>query len=256
MNLVEQPIPPAFASKVMSGAEAKARVELAGFYRLVEHLGWGDGIYNHISVRVPGEPDHFLIKAHALTYEEVTASNLVKVDARDDLDERAGVNKVGFTTHAPILRARQDVHCAIHLHTIPIMAVAAHPTGLRMVHQNSIFFFEKVAYQDYEGLAEGVEDQQRLVDDLGANRVLMMRNHGAVITGAGVEQTFAMTLRFVQACQIQLAVEATGQDVVEIPPDVCRQVAKQLDQHDRGRGGADWPAWLRRLDRIDPSYRS
>jgi ribulose-5-phosphate 4-epimerase/fuculose-1-phosphate aldolase len=256
MSLAEQSLTPSGPGQPASADEAAARVELAGFYRLVEHLGWGDGIYNHIALRAPGEPHRFLIKAHAITYEEVTASNLVKVDAREDLDERAGVNKVGFTTHAPILRARQDVNCTIHLHTIPIMAIAAHPMGLRMVHQNSVFFFEKVAYQDYEGLAERVEDQQRLVDDLGANRVLIMRNHGAVITGVSVEQTFAMTLRFVQACQIQLAIEAAGQGVVEIAPDVCRLVARQLDQHDRGRGGADWPAWLRRLDRIDPSYKN
>ena len=246
---------PSESTIVMSAAEADARAELAAFYRLVEHLGWGDGIYNHIALRVPGEPEKFLIKPHALTYDEVTASGLVKVDARDDLDERAGVNKVGFTTHAPILRARQDVNCTIHLHTIPIMAISAHPAGLRMVHQNAVSFFENVAYQDYEGAAEGVQAQQRLIDDLGSNRVLVLRNHGAVITGSSVEQTFAMTLRFVQACEVQLAVEAAGQGVVEIPPEVCRQVALQLERHDQGRGGADWPAWLRRLERLDPSYK-
>lgn len=143
------------------------------------------------------------------------------------------------------MRARADVNCTIHLHTIPIMAIAAHPLGLRMVHQSSIFFYDDVAYQDYDGLAEGLQDQQRMSDDLGDKNVLMMRNHGAVIVGNSVEQTFALTLRFVRACEVQLAIEASGVGVTEIAPAICRSVSSQLKSHDR-RGGADWPAWLQR----------
>ena len=239
-----------------AATEQDVRQDLAAFYRLVEHLGWGEGIYNHIAARVPGSPNEFLIKPHALTYEEVTASNLVKVDCRKDLDERAGVNKVGFTTHAPVMRVRQDVGCTIHLHTVPIMAIAAHPKGLRMVHQHSVRFFDSIAYQDYGGFFESVAEQQKLIDDLGDKRVLMMRNHGALITGSGIEDTFVSTLRFIYACEVQLAIEAAGQGVVEIPPDICRQTQLQFQRHDTGRGGADWPAWLRRIERIDPSYKT
>jgi ribulose-5-phosphate 4-epimerase/fuculose-1-phosphate aldolase len=236
--------------------EREARVELAAFYRLVEHLGWGEGIYNHIASRVPGSPHEFLIKPHALTYDEVTASSLIKVDSRDDLDERSGVNKVGFTTHAPVMRARQDVNCTIHIHTVPIMAIAANPKGLRMLHQHSVRFYENVAYQDYQGFAESVEEQQRIIDDLGDKRVLVMRNHGVLLTGSGVEDSFTSLIRFIYACEVQLAAEATGQGVIEIPPDVCRQAVEQFKRHDSGRGGADWPAWFRRIERIDPSFKS
>ncbi len=246
----------AAANQSVSASEAETRVELAAFHRLVEHLGWGEGIYNHIAARVADDPGKFLIKPHALTYEEVTASNLLKVSCHDDLDETAGVNKVGFTTHAPIMRARGDVACSIHLHTAPIMAIAAHPKGLRMVNLQSAPFFENIAYQDFAGAAEGLDDQQRLIDDLGTKRVLVLRNHGAVITGRSIEDTFTATLRFIAACDVQLRLEACGQGMVEIPPEVCRQTVDQLQRHDTGRGGADWPAWLRRLDRMDPSYKA
>ena len=240
----------------IAATEASARIELAAFYRLVEHLGWGEGIYNHIALRVPGSPDEFLIKLHALTYEEVTASNLVKVNSHDDLDERAGVNRVGFCTHAPVMRARPDVDCTIHLHTVPIMAIAAHPKGLRMLHQHSVRFYDDIAYQDYEGFAESSEAQERLVRDLGSKRVLIMHNHGVLITGKSVEDTFTSTLRFMFACEIQLKLEACGQGGLDMSTEACRAAVEQFKRHDHGRGTADWPAWLRRLNRIDTSYQN
>jgi ribulose-5-phosphate 4-epimerase/fuculose-1-phosphate aldolase len=232
--------------------EAAARVELAALYRLVEHLNWGEGIFNHIALRVPGEPDKFLIKKHELTYEEVTASNLVKVDCNGDFDERYGVNDVGFNTHAPIMRARPDLDCSIHLHTTPIMAIAAHPKGLRMLNVQSVQFYNNVAYQDF---SRG-SDQQAIIDDLGDKRVIVFRHHGAVITGRSAEDAFTTAKRFVTACEVQLAIESAGQGDLEIPDPIAKKMADQMAHHDSGRGGADWPAWLRRLDRIDPSYKN
>jgi ribulose-5-phosphate 4-epimerase/fuculose-1-phosphate aldolase len=241
--------------KRQSAAERQARIELAVFYRLVEYLGWGEGIYNHISLRLPEEPNMFLIKAHALTYDEVTASNLVKVDCREDLDERAGVNKVGFTTHAPIIRARQDVNCAVHIHTVPIMAMCAHPQGLRMLGVHSATFYQDIAYQEYRGVFENVDEQQRIIDDLGDKRVLLMRNHGAVITGSSVEDTFTALYSFAMACEVQLRIEASGHEPVEIDPKICAETVLQMKSHAKGRGGANWPAWIRRMDRLDPGYK-
>jgi ribulose-5-phosphate 4-epimerase/fuculose-1-phosphate aldolase len=154
------------------------------------------------------------------------------------------------------MRARPDVGCSIHLHTVPIMAIAAHPKGLRMLNIQSVPFYENVAYPPFGALAEGTDDQQQLIDDLGAKQVLLMRNHGAVITGRNVESAFVATQRFVAACEVQCRLEACGQGVEELSPEMCRRGKEQMLRHDQGRGGADWPAWLRRLDRIDPSFRS
>lgn len=235
--------------------EREARVHLAAFHRLVEHLGWGEGIYNHIALRVPGEPDSFLIKQHELRYDEVTASNLVKVDCRDDLDEAAGVNAVGFNTHAPIIRERRDVACSIHIHTMPIMAMAAMRGGLKMLNVQSVVFYDGIAYMDFGGVVESHNAQQELLDALGDKKVLILRNHGAVITGKSVEDAFASTQRFIVACELQVQLQASGADVVEIPESQCREAIEIFRRHDSGRGGADWPAWMRWLDRIDAGYR-
>lgn len=244
------------AEAKFSGAEREARIQAAAFHRLVERQGWGEGIYNHIAVRVPDDTDRFLIKPHGLTYEEVTASSLVKVDCRDDLDETSGVNKVGFNTHAPIMRERRDVDCTIHLHTIPIMAVAAMRGGLRMLNIQSVFFYGNIAYQDFGGVTESVNAQQELLDALTDKKVLMLRNHGAVITGRSVEDAFTATLRLMAACELQMRLFSRPEDIVEIDTAACEIAADQLRRNDSGRGGADWPAWLRRLDRTDPDYRN
>jgi ribulose-5-phosphate 4-epimerase/fuculose-1-phosphate aldolase len=236
--------------------EQAVRVELAAFYRLVEYLGWGEGIYNHIAARLPDSPNQFLIKPHALLYDEVTASNLIKVDCRDDVDERLGVNKVGFTTHAPVMRGRPEVNCSIHIHTVPVMAMAAHPLGLRMICQQATGFYGDIAYDEFGGgFAENLNEQERILTALGDKRVLIMRNHGVLITGSSIENTFTWLKRFVLACEVQLTLEAAGHGAVEISPSAAARSAAQMKRHDAGRGGADWPAWLRRLDRLDKSYR-
>ena len=138
----------------MTPAEWEARVDLAAAYRLIAHYGWGDVIYNHSSMRVPGEDRKFLIKRHELLYEEVTPSNLVKVSMDDDLDESAGVNRPGFTLHGGVLSGRPDVNCAVHVHTQIGMALAGLKHGLRMVSQPAVRFYNRVGYHDYEGITE------------------------------------------------------------------------------------------------------
>jgi ribulose-5-phosphate 4-epimerase/fuculose-1-phosphate aldolase len=237
-------------------AEWQARVDLAAAYRLIAHYGWGDVIYNHSSMRVPGEERKFLIKQHELLYTEVTASNLVKVSMDDDLDESSGVNRPGFTLHGGVLAARPDVNCAVHVHTETGMALAGLKAGLRMVSQPAVRFFNRIGYHDYEGITEDFGERARINKALGKNRALILHNHGLLTVGKTVREAFVLMKSLLEAADIQLKMEATGGELVEIPAEICEKTAHQYEHHDSGRGSADWPAYLRILDGIDRSYRN
>lgn len=236
--------------------EWKARVDLACAYRLIAHYDWDDVIYNHATLRVPGEDRNFLIKRHELLYTEVTASNLVKVSMDDDLDERAGVNRPGFTLHSGILRARPDVNSVIHLHTDHGMAVAGLPGGLRMLSQASMRFHNRVGYHDYEGLTESFEERERIAKHLSGNRALILRHHGLTTWGASVCEAFVLMQNLIDAARVQLMMQATGEPLKEIPAELAEKTARQFEAHDKGRGAADWPAFLRMSDKLDPGFRS
>src|SRR5215468_1208174 len=244
------------AKSSVSPEEWQARVDLAAVYRLIANYGWGDVIYNHSSMRVPGEDRMFLIKRHELLYTEVTASNLVKVSMDEDLDEKAGVNRPGFTLHGGVLSGRPDVNCAVHVHTEIGMAISGLQSGLRMCSQNAIRFYNRVGYHDYEGITEDFDERARINSDLGKNRALIMRNHGLLTVGRSVREAFVLMKYLIEAAHIQLMMEATGGELIEIPPEVCAKTAEQYEHHDSGRGSADWPAYLRMLDQVDPSYRN
>ena len=246
----------ASSQSTMSDAEWEARVDLAAVYRLLALYGWDDVIYNHSSMRVPGEPRMFLMKRHELLYTEVTASNLVKVSMDEDLDERAGVNRPGFTLHGGVLLARADVNCAIHVHTSTGMAISALKHGLRIVSQPAIRFYNRIGYHGYEGLTEDFSERERINRDLGQNRAMIMHNHGLLTVGQTAREAFVLMHHLIEAADIQLKLEATGAELIEIPPDVCEKTAKQYEAHDAGRGAADWAAYLRKLDAIDRSYRN
>ena len=239
----------------MSAEEWQARIDLAAVYRLCHHWGWGDLIYNHCSMRVPGEPNMLLMKQHELMWEEVTASNLRKVDMTADLDERAGVNRPGFTLHGGILQGRPDVNCVVHVHTERGMALAGLKHGLRMVSQQALRFYKRVGYHPYEGITEDFDERQRILKHLGKNRALIMHNHGFTTVGKSAREAFVLMKYLMSAAEIQLRIEATGGEAIEIPPDICEKTAAQFETHDAGRGSADWPAYLRLMDRVDPSYR-
>lgn len=240
----------------ISPAEWQARVDLAATYRLIAHYGWGDVIYNHSSMRVPGEERKFLIKRHELLYTEVTASNLVKVGMDDDLDESSGVNRPGFTLHGGVLSARPDVNCAVHVHTETGVALAGLRHGLRMVSQAAIRFYKRVGYHDYEGITEDFGERARINKALGKNRALIMRNHGLLTVGKTAREAFVLMKSLIEAAHIQLAMEATGGKLWEIPKTICEKTAQQYEHHDSGRGSADWPAYLRMLDQIDSNWRN
>jgi ribulose-5-phosphate 4-epimerase/fuculose-1-phosphate aldolase len=246
---------PSIARGDIAAAEWQARVDLAAVYRLIAHYGWGDVIYNHSSLRVPGEERKFLIKRHELLYEEVTPSNLVKVSMDDDLDESAGVNRPGFTLHGGVLAARPDVNCAVHVHTVTGMAISGLKHGLRMVSQPAIRFYNRVGYHDYEGITEDFGERARINKALGKNRALIMHNHGLLAVGKTAREAFVLMKSLIEAADIQLRMEATACALIEIADEICEKTAEQYEHHDAGRGSADWPAYLRMLDVIDPRWR-
>jgi ribulose-5-phosphate 4-epimerase/fuculose-1-phosphate aldolase len=240
----------------ISPEEWQTRVDLAAVYRLCAHYGWDDVIYNHCSMRVPGEPGKFLMKQHELLWTEVTASNLRKVDMNDDLDEKSGVNRPGFTLHGGVLKGRPDVNCAVHVHTETGMALAGLKRGLRMVSQQAMRFYQRVGYHPYEGITEDFGERERILKALGQNRALILHNHGLLTVGKTAREAFILMKYLMSAATIQLKMEATGDALIEIPAATCEKVAAQYQAHDSGRGAADWPAYLRMLDRFDPSYRN
>src|ERR1700679_1929451 len=239
----------------ISPAEWQARLDLAATYRLIAHYGWGDVIYNHSSMRVPGEERKFLIQRHELLYTEVTASNLVKICMDDDLDESAGVNRPGFTLHGGVLSARPDVNCAVHVHTETGFAISGLKHGLRMVSQAAIRFYNRVGYHDYEGITEDFGERARINKALGKNRALIMRNHGLLTVGKTMREAFVLMKALIEAAHIQLTMEATGGALVGIPPAICEKTAAQYAHHDSRRGSADWPAYLRMIGGVDPNRR-
>ncbi|HET9714564.1 MAG TPA: class II aldolase/adducin family protein [Pseudolabrys sp.] len=240
----------------ISPAEWQARVDLAAVYRLTAHYGWDDVIYNHSSMRVPSEPRNFLMKKHDLLYTEVTASNLVKVCMDEDLDEKSGVNRPGFTLHGGVLSARSDVNCAVHVHTNIGMAIAGLKHGLRMVSQQAVRFYQRIGYHAYEGITEDFEERQRLNRDLGNNCAMILQNHGLLTVGKSAREAFVLMKHLIDAADIQLKLEATGSEIIEIPAAICAKTVEQFVHHDAGRGSHDWAAYLRMLDQIDPSYRN
>ncbi len=240
----------------VSDAEWQVRVDLAAAYHLVHLHGWGETIYNHITARVPDAPTRLLMKRNDLAYHEVTASNLVDVDMRDDLDESAGVNRPGYVLHGGVMQHRPDVNAGLHLHTAEIIAVSARPGGLRMLSQYAVRFYGRIGYHDYEGITDGLDERPRLVANLADHIALMLRHHGALTVARSIPQAFIAAKDLVQACRIQLLAESGGGAVEEIAPAVCASTVAQFRRHDEGRGTADWPAYLRELNARAPWYRT
>ena len=239
-------------------AEWQLRVELAACYRLVAHFGWDDLIFTHISARLPGPVHHFLINPYGMTFDEITASSLIKIDlhARKVLDSPYEVNPAGFTIHSAIHEARADVMCVLHTHTLNGVAVSAQKEGLLPLSQQSTLVLTSLAYHDYEGIALNPEEQPRLVRDLGDKSFFMLRNHGLITVAATIPDAFLRMYLFEAACMIHVRAQA-GKELIMIDPKVVEGTRQTSKPATRGAFGAlAWPAMLRKLDRIDPSFRS
>ncbi|MBL8204185.1 MAG: class II aldolase/adducin family protein [Blastocatellia bacterium] len=241
----------------VSPEEWEARVELAACYRLIAHFRMTDWIYNHISARVPGTHEHYLINPFGLLYEEVSASNLVKVDVHGNLAEEVAldVNPAAFVIHGAIHAARPDVVCVLHTHTEAGVAVAAQEEGLLPISQHAFKVLGRLAYHDYEGIALDDEEQERLVKDIGDKDVLILRNHGLLTVGRSVAEAFQLMFYLERACQIQVSALAGGRPVIYPPQAVCDRTINQFGNDYQFLQGRDWQALLRLLDRIDPSYK-
>lgn len=244
----------------MSEEERMMRIDLAACYRLIALNGMDDLLATHISARIPGPDDCFLINPYGLLFCQVTASNLVKVDLDGNIlsDTRYGINPAGFVIHSAIHGARPDVTCIIHTHTVAGMAIACLEEGLLPLSQKSLRFFNRIAYHDYEGKSDDLDERSRLVRDIGNKNALILRNHGLLTCGISIARAYHAMLNLEKSCKVQLAAMQSGGALIKLSPAVQEHAARQHERDDaQGVGGRPdiWPALLMMLDKIDPSYR-
>jgi ribulose-5-phosphate 4-epimerase/fuculose-1-phosphate aldolase len=245
----------------VSAEEWQTRVDLAACYRLTAMYGMTEMIANHISCRVPGSHDQFLINPYGMLYEEIDASCLIKVDLEGNTLFNAsdyGVNAAGFVIHSAIHMARPEMDCVAHTHTPAGMAVSAMECGLLPLAQTSMRFLH-VAYHDFEGIADDIGERERLVADLGDHEAMVLRNHGLLVVGRNVPSTFNLLYRMERACEVQVMALSCNTKLIRPPQDVLEatfdKMKPRVDLPNRN-GELAWPALLRKLDRADPSYRN
>lgn len=242
----------------VSDEEWQLRVDLAACYRLIAMYGWDDLIFTHISARVPGPEEHFLINAYGLLFEEMTASSLVKVDreGRKVLESPYSVNPAGFTIHSAVHEARHDVGCVLHTHTRAGVGVSIQKEGLLPLSQIALVALSSLGYHDYEGIALNEAEKPRLVADLGDNTSLILRNHGLLTVGKNIPDAFLAMYALETACQIQIAAMSGGGEMTAVNPRIIEGIQAQAEEVTKGMGGSlAWPGLLRKLDRRDSSFR-
>lgn len=244
----------------------RLRQDLAACYRLLAHYRMTDLIYTHCTLRVPGPERQYLINPYGVMWDEITASDLVLLDAAGNVADsgQTPINLAGFVIHGAIHEAREDAHCIVHTHTLAGCAIAAQRDGLLPVNQISLEFYERVAYHDYEGISYDLGERRRLVRDLGDKPVMIMRNHGLLTVGETVAQAFLRMFYLEKACEIQLAAQSTGQALVLPSKKICRKAERQFNAPPpppeahlvNEPNDLAWSALLRLLDRLDSSYQA
>ncbi len=243
--------------ELVSDEEWSARVDLAALYRQIARLGWDDLIFTHISLRVPGPERHFLINPFGLFFNEVTASNLVKIDLQGQkvLESPYPVNPAGFILHSPFQKNRDDANCVIHLHTEYGNAVAAQKNGLLPLSQHALTVLGDVAYHDYEGIALENDECERLLADVGDKNILILRNHGTLTMGSNPAAAYLRMYYLERACKVQILSQAGGELLI---PERGVQIKVQQQAEATftdSAGDRIWPSILKELDALDPSYR-
>jgi ribulose-5-phosphate 4-epimerase/fuculose-1-phosphate aldolase len=243
--------------------ERQVREDLAAAYRLIAYYGMDDSIYTHISARVPGTEDQFLINPFGMLFRDITASSLVKFDLEGRIldDTPYDVNPAGFTIHSAVHSARHDAACVLHTHTVAGVAVSSLACGLQPCNQWALEFYNRVVYHDFEGIALDDDERERLVADLGPTaRVMILRNHGLLTLGRNIPEAFILMLNLDRACRVQLAIQASGETVHPVPPEVCEKTARQYESGDSTRepgepdpNAREWRAMLQRLEPAPPS---
>lgn len=252
----------ASSTRTISAEEWERRVDLAAAFRLVHLFGWSDLLATHLSARVPGPDDHFLINPFGLLFEEITASNLVKVDVEGRIlsETEYDINPAGFTIHSAVHMARPEVACCIHTHTQAGTSVATQKGGLLPITQHALAVIAQTGYHDYEGIATDLGERDSIARDLAQNNVLILRNHGLLTVGRTVGEAWMWMYRAERACRMQVAFQQTGAELSPIPDEVQRVTIERnrFNNSDKGYrpiGKREWPALLRKLDRERPGYR-
>ena len=246
----------------VSDEEWQTRVDLAAAYRLVAHFHWDDLVFTHITAKIPGT-EHFLINPYGMMFDEITASSLVRIDIAGNVQHETPfpINPAGFTIHSAVHAARHDAVCVMHTHTLNGVAVSAQKRGVLAISQQSIFVLASLGYHDYEGVALRDDEKPRLVQSLGNNTFLMLRNHGLLTVGTSIAAAFQAMYIFEASCAIQIRAQAGGSladgELTEVHGDIVKTAGEQSRAVTRGGAGAlIWPGLLRRLDRLDPGYRT
>ncbi len=244
--------------QTVSAEEWQVRVDLAALYRLVARFGWDDLVFTHLTARVPGDEDHFLINPYGLLYEEMCASNMVKIDLQGNkvTDTPFDINPAGFVVHSAVHEVRHDAQCVAHWHSRAGVAVAAQKDGLLPISQQASLALASITYHDYEGIAVDEEEKQSLQRDLGDKTHLILRNHGLLVVAGSVADAFLYLYNLESACQIQIAAMAGGGELVHVDQAIIDDTGRTIAAATQGMfGGIAWPALLRRLDREDASFR-
>lgn len=242
---------------LVSAEEWQLRVDLAACYRLVAAYGWSDLIFTHISARLTGPDHHFLINPYGMMFDEITASSLVKIDQQCNklMESPFPVNPAGFVIHSAVHAVREDAACVLHTHTRAGVAVSAQACGVLPISQQSTFVLASLGYHTYEGVALRDDEKPRLQADLGSANHLMLRNHGLLTVGSSIAEAFLLMYNFESTCQIQISAQAGGA-LTHVDPRIIDGVTQVMRTQTGGIGGAfAWPALLRKLDRLDTSYR-
>ncbi len=243
----------------MTAAEWRLRVDLAACYRIFDHLGWAEMIFNHITVRVPGPERHFLINPFGLTYREVTASNLVKIDqqGRPVGAAQYPVNPAGFIIHAAIHGARDDALCVMHTHTTTGMAVACKEGGLSHDNFYGAQLWGRIAYHDFEGITVHADEQPRLLAAIADKNVVILRHHGLLVLGTSIEKAFLDLWTLQRACDVQCGADALAGATASLPPAVVEKTARDCALFDPTGKAARlaFDAMVRRVATIDASFR-
>ncbi|MCQ9617249.1 class II aldolase/adducin family protein [Paenalcaligenes niemegkensis] len=242
----------------VSQEEWQARVDLAACYRLAVRHGWDDQIYTHISVRVPGRDDAYLMNPYGLSFEEITASNLLLVNTRGAVIDGTGRrgNPTGFAIHGAVHNARSDAHCVMHLHNDAVISVSALAEGLLPMSQHAIRFWNNIAYHDYEGVAFSAAEQEGLLKSLGKSSAMILRNHGSLVCGRTVAEAYVIMFDLDKSCRTQLVAMAASRELVLPAEEVLSATQPRLAPGPTPDGELEWSALLRKLLREEPDFAS
>ena len=239
----------------VSKGEWETRQDLAAFYRTIPYFGWDDLIFTHISAKVPGTDDEFLINPYGFLFDEITASNLVKVNLKGKIisDTNNFINPAGFTIHSAIHESREDAHCIVHLHSNDGVAVASLKDGLLPLSQTGMLVRSQISYHDYEGVALFEEEKERLVKDLGEARLMILRNHGTLALGKNVAEAFTNIYFLEKACSYQVRA-LSGNLELNYPSKESIETTRQQGEGREMAAALLWPAVKRKMERLDSSF--